>query len=250
MCHSELSFPVAGGAGIAEEHFEIPGDGVMLPSFFVRPDGDAAPAVLILHDINGANDFYHDLARRLAFEGFAALLPDYFTRQGPLPKPTREAAMARGSKLDQPTTLKDIAHSIRWLAENEITTGGIGVVGFCMGGTLALLSAGRDPLPAASVSYYGFPAGRPGWPHKPLDEVDQLQAPVLAVWGDQDHSVGMDNVGEYERAAKKSGKTVQTKIYPGLPHGFLTFDPASPNYAPAQDSWARTLAFFRGHLSP
>ncbi len=100
MCHQDCPAPVRGGSGVAEEQVEIPGEGCAIPGFFARPDGDAAPAVLILHDIWGANDFYHDLARRLAGEGFAALLPDLFVRQGPLPEQTREAAFARRAQLD------------------------------------------------------------------------------------------------------------------------------------------------------
>lgn len=249
MCHPECSLPVSGGAGISEERVDVQGEGAMLPSYFARPDGEPSSAVLIIHDVFGANDFYQDFARRLAHEGFAALLPDFFVRQGSLPAQTRDAALARAPQLDQPTTMKDIGHAVHWLEQHAGTAGRAGVVGFCMGGTLALLTAGREPVPAAVVSYYGFPTGRQGWPNRPLDEVDQLEAPVLAFWGDQDHGVGMDNVAAYETAVINAGKQVETVIYAGLPHGFLTFDPASPNFESAQDSWQRMLAYFRTHFA-
>src|SRR5680860_1165035 len=156
MCHSERSIPVSGGAGISLESIDVQGEGAMLPSYFARPEGEPSPAVLIIHDVFGANVFYQDLARRLAHEGFAALLPDFFVRQGALPEQTREAALARATQLDEPTTMMDISHTLHWLERHEGTAGRIGVVGFCMGGTLALLSAGRHPVPAAVVSYYGF----------------------------------------------------------------------------------------------
>ncbi|CAN5745823.1 dienelactone hydrolase family protein [soil metagenome] len=249
MCHAEQSFPVSGDDSVIEERIEIEGEGAILPSYFVRPEGQSAPAVLVIHDVNGANDFYEDLARRLAHEGFAALLPNYFVRQGPLPEPTLEASRARAAQLDEPTTMLDIAHTLRWLEQQDGTNGSVGAVGFCMGGTLALLSAGRDPLPAAVVSYYGFLAGRQGWPDRPLDEVEALQAPALAFWGDQDHGVGMDNVAAYEKAVVNAGKNVETVIYAGRSHGFLTFDPDSPSFASAQDSWQQTLGFFRRFLT-
>jgi carboxymethylenebutenolidase len=246
MCHFDRPFPVSGGSGTSLEEIELPGEGVALPAYLARAASDAAPAVLIIHDVNGPNPFYKDLALRLAGEGFTALLPNYFVRQGPPEASTREAVMARAALLDEPTTLKDIEHTLRWM-EPELGNRR-GIVGFCMGGTLALLAAGRDPLPDAVVAYYGFPKGRQGWSHRPMDEVDRLAAPVLAFWGDQDHGVGMDNVASYRQAVDQADKPVETVIYPGLPHGFLTFDPDSPNFSGAQDSWTRMLAFFREHL--
>ena len=115
--------PSHGGDGAREERIDIQGEGALLPSFFCRPDGQTAPAVLIIHDVYGANDFYHDVARRLAGEGFAALLPDLFVRQGPLAEQTMDAARARAMHLDEPTAMKDIARAIRWLEQHEESTG-------------------------------------------------------------------------------------------------------------------------------
>ncbi|CAN5647333.1 hypothetical protein BH23CHL5_BH23CHL5_25330 [soil metagenome] len=72
---------------------------------------------------------------------------------------------------------------------------------------------------------------------------------MLAFWGDQDHGVGMDNVPEYKRLAAEHNAPIEMTIYPGLPHGFLTFDLESPNFRGAQDSWTRTLAFLRDKLA-
>ncbi|MGD9711583.1 MAG: dienelactone hydrolase family protein [Thermomicrobiales bacterium] len=246
MCHFELTNPVSGGSGISLEEVSLAGEGVELPCFLARSPQANASAVLIIHDVTGASPFYRDLALRLAGEGFTALLPEYFVRQGPPADGSREAIMARASMLDEPTTLNDMAHTMKWL-QDEVSEQ-VGIVGFCMGGTLALLAAGREPLPAASVAYYGFPRGRQGWPHIPMDEVANLRSPVLAFWGDQDHGVGMDNVAAWESATSAAGKDVEIVMYPGLPHGFLTFDPDSPNYSGAQDSWQRTLTFLREHL--
>ncbi len=249
MCHSGCPMPVSGGAGIAEYQRLVRSGATDIPVFAAQPESGAGHAVIILHDIFGANDFYHDLARRLAAEGFLALLPDLFVRQGPLPEPSREAAMARGGQLDQTQSMADIAEVIRFAQRLERSTGRVGLVGFCMGGTLALLTAARNPLPDAAVAYYGFPAGRQGWANRPMDEVSEVRAPVLAFWGDQDHGVGMDNVNEYTRLASEHDAPIESSIYPDLPHGFLTFDPESPNYQGAKDSWTRTLAFLRDNLA-
>ena len=254
MCHQDCLAPVSGGAGIVEEHPEVPGSDRPLPAFLVHPEPAPnrapAPAVLIVHDIWGANPFYHDLARRLAGEGFAALLPDLFVREGPLPEQTREAAMARRNRLDQPRALADIAAALVWLRAHPATTGRVGTVGFCLGGTLVMLAAARDPAPDATVAYYGFPvvARTERAPFAPIAGAANLRSPLLGFWGDQDRGVGMDNVAAYEAALTAAGARHEFVIYPGLPHGFLTFDPASPHHDAAQDSWRRALAFLRAEL--
>ena len=252
MCHQTCSYPasISGGAGVVEEHVEIPGAGRPIPAFFARPEEQTAPSVLIIHDIWGANDFYHDVARRLAGAGFAALLPDLFVREGPLVEQTRDAARARGALLDYPTTLLDIAGAVGWLAEHPATSGKVGTVGFCMGGTLVMLAAARDPLPDASVVYYGFPVFDPTErrPEVPIGETSSLRSPLLGLWGDQDHGVGMDKVEAYRAALAEADRVYELVIYPGPGHAFLTFDPAAPWFTEAQDAWNRTLEFFREEL--
>ena len=252
MCHPRCPAPVRGGADLVEERVETPGAGQAVPGFLARPAGDApVPGVVILHDIWGANDFYRDLARRLAGEGFAALLPDLFTREGPLATPSREAAFARRERLDQTRALGDIAGAIGWLRDHPATTGKVGTLGFCLGGTFVMLAAARDPLPDASVAFYGFPAAArgPRAPVRPLDEPERVRSPLLGLWGDQDHGVGLDNVAAYDAALTAAGARHAFVVYPGLPHGFLTFDPDSPHFAGAQDAWGRALAFLRAELA-
>lgn len=246
MCHHACPAPIAGGAGILDEEIALPGADRSLPAFLARPDrASPAPAVLVIHDIWGANDFYHDLARRLAGEGFAALLPDLFAREGPLPESTREAARARRARLDPARTQADVVAALGWLRDRPDTGATVGAVGFCMGGTLAMLAAARAPVPDAVVAFYGFPDADPT---PPLAEVDRLRAPLLAFWGDQDHGVGMDTVAAYQSALAAANSRHEIVIYPDYPHGFLSFDPASPHAAGSADAWARTLAFLRAEL--
>jgi carboxymethylenebutenolidase len=248
MCHPERDIPVSGGSGLQEREVAIALDGGSLPAFLAVPEGGADRAVMIVHDIFGANDFYHDLARRLAGAGFTALLPDLFHRQGPLAEPTYDLARARAGMLDQLRALDDIAAAAAWLRA-EAGASRLGTVGFCMGGTFAMLIAARDLGFDAAVAYYGFPAGRAGWPLVPLDEAGNVRLPLLGLWGDQDHGVGMDNVARYDALLAEAGAAHEFVIYPGLPHGFLTFDQTAAHIAGALDSWERTLAFLRAELA-
>jgi carboxymethylenebutenolidase len=252
MCHpdADVAGTIQSSDTMTEEEFTVEVAGASMPVFQASPTGESRGNVIVIHDIHGANVFYHDLTRRLATEGYTAYLPDLFVRQGPLPEPTREHAMARGQKLSYPTTIEDLQRTFD-IAERR-SPGKTGTVGFCMGGTLVMLLATREQRMAAGAIYYGFPANpnrSENRPWQPLDEAADVASPLLGFWGDQDHGVGMDNVEAYRAALDAAGKEHQFTIYPGLPHGFLTFDPSSPNFSGSQDSWRTLLDLFDDELA-
>jgi carboxymethylenebutenolidase len=250
MCHPNSDgSPLSGGAGIRERRGGIDSLGARVPLFEAAPLGEARGNVIIIHDIHGANAFYHDLARRLAAAGYRAFLPDLFVREGPLPEQTSEATRARGAKLPHRQALADLT---RVVDAAESRGGKTAVIGFCMGGTLVSLLSTREPRLAGGVIYYGFPANANKTelrPFAPIDEAADARWPLLGFWGDQDHGVGMDNVAAYDAALTAADKQHAFTIYPGLPHAFLTFDPNGPNTAGSADSWEKALAFFAERLS-
>lgn len=232
-----------------EQQQELPGSDRSLPVFtYGYEPGEQKPVVTIIHDVNGTKPLYRDMGKRLASAGFAAILPDLFCREGPLTDTTREAVFARSSKHSFPVAVEDIRALVTHLTGEGRR---VGLVGFCMGGTLGLFSASRIPALNASVVYYGFPVNTrpsPNRPDSPIDEVAQISAPLLGFFGEQDAGVGPDNVRAYEAAARQAGKSLEFTIYPDAGHSFLSFDPEAPTARPSQDSWGRTLAFFRAHL--
>ncbi len=247
MCH-----PSAGQyAHFSEQLLELPGSDRPIPTYaYGYTAGEAKPAVVIYHDVFGATPFYRDMARRLAEEGFAAFLPDLFCREEPLPEATMNAAIARVRQHDQGRALQDLAAIINVLnAEGRK----VGVVGFCMGGRQALFAASRIPAVQASVVYYGGPVNTrpmPGGVGSPIDEVAQVQAPILGFFGDSDPGIPVETVHAYEKAAHEHGKDVSFTIYPGAGHAFMTFDSAgeSPQAVASRESWARALAFLKERL--
>lgn len=252
MCHDHCPRPISGGDAIDERTVEIPLSSGSLPAIVTLPDTRPAPAILLLHDINGVNDFYRDVARRVAAAGYVTLLPDLFFRQAPLADDSREARFARMQAMEQSTTLMDIESALIWLRHHEHTTGQVGSIGFCMGGTLVMLAASRDTAPTATVAYYGFPY-RERTPMAPLlpsdeDEAANLQSPLLAFWGTEDAGVGMDNVDRYQAKLDRYGKDSDFVRYPGIGHGFLTFDSTAPSFSQSEDSWERTLHFLDERL--
>lgn len=254
MCHDDTPvFPVRGGAPITESDITIETNNASpLPLFVAVPDATPAPGVLLIPDIHGPGEFYRDMARRLAGTGFTTALPDLFSRLPKLENPTRDENRARNGQLDQAESLEDVRAALAWLQTREDATGKLGTIGFCMGGTLVMLAAARQPLPDASVAFYGFPVQQRSErkPILPIDEseVSNLRSPLLALWGDQDRGVGMDNVEAYREAVTRHDKAHDFIIYPDAGHGFMTFDPSAETYTAAHDAWNRTLEFLGIHL--
>ena len=251
MCHPEVP-PGTRPPEVRTEEATIPvGDGAM-PALIAFPERTPAPAVLVINDVFGRNPFYEHLARRLAQAGFIAATGEFFFREGPLPEPTREAAMARAKRLDFSRTVDDMSAAVDWLRDRPDTTGAVGTIGFCLGGTIVLLLAARRGDLAASVCYYGFPADA-RTSARPIDLAPRMTGPILGLWGDQDTGAGMDNVRQLDEALRGAGVQHEFHVYPGLGHGFLKAsleDESAAGYRQACESWTRTIALFRESFAP
>ncbi len=227
-------------------------DGASLRVFTAEPkEGLGVGAVLIIHDIWGYTDFYKDLARRIAAEGYAGVLVDLFARQGDLPPelqaPERNPATAdalalardRAAKASEDRLLKDIQ-----LAVDDLHTQGAPRVvcwGFCWGGAVAYVAAARVLGLAGVIAYYGFlKVGPPRT--SPLDIVDQIQVPVVGIFGGADPGIPLEQIAEFEFRLEKAGKTAQIEIYEGMPHGFLRYNP-NQHQVVVNDALRKTFEF-------
>ncbi len=249
MCHPEV--PAGTKApDVRAEEVTIPVTGGAMPALLALPERRPAPGVVIVNDVFGRSPFYEHLARRLAQAGFVALDAEFFFREGPLPEQTRAAATERAKRLDLARTVSEMSTAIDWLRKRPEVRGGIGTIGFCMGGTIVLLLVARRRDVAATVSYYGFPADeRAG--ESPISVAARMTGPILGHWGDQDTGVGMANVEKLRHGLRGAGVAHEFHIYPGLGHGFLKAfleDEAAPGYEHACTSWKRTLDFYRRTL--
>jgi carboxymethylenebutenolidase len=229
-----------------------------MPAFLALPRSTPGPAVLVISDAMGRSPFYEHLACMLADAGFVACTPDYFFRVAPLRDQQPETRRARRKdELDEQQVLHDLQATMRWLSQlPEVRGSRVGVVGFCMGGTLALDMAAAEPAPAASVAFYGYLTGEPGKalvpPPRPVDVAHQMRAPLLAFWGDQDPGYDAKSLAEFRRRLDAAGASGSFHVFPGVGHGFLREfleDEASPGYAVAAEAWQRTIDFLREHLA-
>jgi carboxymethylenebutenolidase len=216
-----------------------------------EPTGVAKGGVVVVQEAFGVNDHIEDVARRFSAEGWLAVAPHLFHRTGD-PKLGYEDISLVGehfAALTPEFVLHDIDAALDHIAAVGIEPARTGVVGFCMGGTIALItSAERDV--GAGITFYGggVTEGRFGFP--PLLEVaPHLRAPWLGLFGDRDKGIPVASVEELRTAAASSGQETEIVRYPEAEHGFHCDARASYHAASATDAWRRTLAWFDRWLS-
>jgi carboxymethylenebutenolidase len=244
VCHpDQISFQVRDDMRPEPVALRVADDRTM-PCLLQRGDGGGMP-VLLITDVYGPTPFYQGLAGNLADHGFPTLIPDYLRGAGVLAHGTRDEALARGRRLDQGECLDDLGAAVDWLRSLSPGQGDrIGVLGFCLGGTLALdLATQRSDL--AVVTYYAFPDGFEGRNPvpAPIDVTDAIEGPVLSFWGEQDY-IDLAGVRRFcERLARRD-TDFAFEIYPDVGHSFL--GGLAEGDETAVQSWSRTHSFFAG----
>ncbi len=217
---------------------------VSLKAFVAAPKtNERRPAIIIVQEWWGLTDHIKDIARRYAAEGYVAIAPDMYSRLGHAitTDPGEAGKLMNALKLED--GLKDLVATVDYIRSvPEVDKTRIGVTGFCMGGSYALLLPCVTEFIKAAVPFYGQVPN----PDTPLAK---LSAPVLYFYGEDDGWITKADVQRLAVALKKHGKEGEIKTYPGAPHAFFR-DTDSSVYRPeaAQDAWARTKAFFKQHL--
>jgi carboxymethylenebutenolidase len=216
-----------------------------------EPAGEPKGGIVVVQEAFGVNDHIEDVAGRFAAEGWLAVAPHLFHRTGdpklgygdmPAVRPHMQALTAEG-------VLADVDAALEVLADRGIPAGRTGVVGFCMGGTVALVTAVHRPVGAAD-SFYGGGVTEGRFGFGPLvDEATRLQAPWLGLYGDRDQGIPVAGVEQLRAAAAGSGQETELIRYPEAGHGFHCDQRDSYEPKSAQDAWARTLAWFTDHLT-
>jgi carboxymethylenebutenolidase len=209
--------------------------------YLVKPSGDGPfPAVLVIHENRGLNPYIQDVARRAALEGFLALAPDGLYPVGGYPgNDDKGRDMQRA--LDPAKLAMDMQNSAAFVKAHALSTGKLGMTGFCWGGGMAnYLATEMGAAVQASAPYYGRAAD--------TDQVSKIKAAMLIHYAEDDPRVNAMRE-DYEAALQAEHVTYEMYVYPGTRHGFHNY--STPRYNPdaAALSWSRTMAFFKEHLS-
>jgi carboxymethylenebutenolidase len=220
-----------------------------LQAYLALPRGDGPwPGVVVIQDLLGLSDDIREQADRLAAAGYLALAPDLYSGRGL----RCVLATLKASRSGQGSAYDEIEAARGWLTGRGDCTGRIGVIGFCMGGGFALLSAPRSDFAAASVNYGEVPQ----------DATDRLRGacPIVASYGRRDRSLP-GRARRLEETLSQLGIPHDVKEYPEAGHSFMNRINVGPLLAPvvqitgfnyhhpsAEDAWRRILTFFDRHL--
>jgi carboxymethylenebutenolidase len=216
------------------------GNSGTMRGYLVQPAWvDRAPAVLVIHENRGLNPYIEDVARRFAAEGFLALAPDGLFPVGGYPGNDDDGRRLQAT-LDQAKLRTDMANSARFLKAHALSTGKLGVTGFCWGGgTTNFLAVTLGADMQAGAPFYGAAAETAG--------IAKIQAPLLIHYAQDDERINA-MWPAFEAGLKASSVPYETHFYPGTLHGF--HNNSTPRYqeAAAKLAWDRTVAFFRKNL--
>ncbi len=219
----------------------IGGSSGMMRGYLVHPKGKGPfPVVLVIHENRGLNPYIEDVARRLAVEGFAALAPDGLSPVGGYPGNDDDGRDLQ-AKLDPARLRTDMVNSAIYLHKHELSSGKMGVTGFCWGGgTTNYLAATLGADVKAAVPFYGAaPAA---------ETVSRIKAAMLINYAENDERI--DSMWPaYEQGLKAAGVSYEMFKYPGTQHGFHNNSTPRYNEAQAKIAWDRTLAHFKKHLA-
>lgn len=248
-----------GGTALAAPLIEIGAHGVPLhvsvPVAGVAGDSArsaAAPteAIIVLHEIYGLVPAVDAITAKLAAQGYLAVAPALYHRSSAEPVDTVAATKPLERALTAETIETDLADTLDYLAARDIAPRSLGLLGFSMGGTIALWAASRYRLGAA-VTFYGGGVTSPRWPdvESGVDCAPRLRAPWLGIYGDRDRSIRVADVERLRAAADTASVATAIVRYPDAGHAFAV-DPGAPQYRPdaARDAWARALGWFDAHL--
>jgi carboxymethylenebutenolidase len=229
----------------------IDSSGEHMDVYDAAPDGTARGAVIVVQEAFGITEHIKDVCRRLAGVGYRAVAPHVFHRTGDpvIDYDDMASVMPHLGGLSADGLKADLTATIGYLEGEGFAPARIGVVGFCMGGSVVVLAAANHALGGAATFYGGgIVAGRFGLP--PLAELaPQLQTPWLGLFGDQDQSIPSDQVEVMRKAAKTAAVDTDVVRYSDAEHGFHCDARGSYHEASAKDAWKRTLDWLDSHLA-
>jgi carboxymethylenebutenolidase len=226
------------------EIVEFPSNGHTGRGYLAVPESGAGPGVVVIQEWWGLVPHIMDVVDRFAAAGFTAVAPDLYGGESTT-EPDEAGKLMMALNLEQAG--KDMSGAIDHLLSLEATSSStVGVIGFCMGGGLALMLGTQRPDAVAAVApFYGiipWEAAEPDW--------SRLEGRVRGHFASEDGFFGPDKVADLQDRLRDLGKDVEFIVHEGCDHAFFN-DTRPEVHQPeaAAEAWEDTLAFFRQHIA-
>jgi len=229
----------------------IPSQGDNMPAFHARPRHASGPlpVVIVVQEIFGVHEHIRDICRRLASEGYLAVAPELYFREGDPADYSDISTLLKElvSKVSDAQVLADLDHVANWASRHDGDMRNIAVTGFCWGGRISWLYAAHNPQVKAAVAWYGKLVGEKTLkqPKHPLDVAVDLNAPVLGLYGGKDDGIPLESVELMRQALRAANAKAEIVVYPDAGHAFNADYRPSYHQESAQDGWQRMLAWFK-----
>lgn len=223
---------------LISDNVEFAGEGSTLIGYKAIPNkAGSFPLILVCHENRGLNAHIEDVTRRLAKAGYAALAVDLLSRGGGSQALGSENVPGALGNTSPDQFVSDFISGWTFMKNfPEVQADRVGMVGFCFGGGVTWLMATRMPELKAAVPFYG--------PHPPIEDVPNIQAAVLGIYGEEDQRINQ-GIPVIEEAMRANGKNFEYHIYPNAGHAFHNDTGSRYNPEAARDAWSRTLQWFQ-----
>jgi carboxymethylenebutenolidase len=239
IAFSVLLLAISASASTSKDvTFKSDGDTVKAIAF--APEGKGPfPAIIVIHEWWGLNDWVKEQASKLADQGYLALAVDFY--RGKVATTRDEAHELSRAPADR--VMRDSQAAFAYLQSRpDVKKDRIGAIGWCWGGGYSLQLAIAEPTLAADVINYGDVSAGP-------DELKKINAPVLGLFGAQDRGITPDDVSKFRDQLKNLGKREDITIYPDAGHGFQNpVNGAGYKAEDTADAWSKILMFFARNL--
>ncbi|MCY1199499.1 MAG: dienelactone hydrolase family protein [Achromobacter veterisilvae] len=239
--------------GLTAGKVDIPAPDGKIPAYRAAPQGKKGlPTLIVVSEIFGVHEYIQDVCRRLAHQGYLAVAPELFARQGDPSKYTEIPKLQAEviGKVPDAQVQGDLDATAAWAAANGGDADKLGILGFCWGGRQVWLYAAHNPKLKAGAAWYGQLAGEPSdlKPKSVLSLVNELKAPVLGAYGGKDAGIPQADVDRMRVALAQgpaAAKASRIDVYPDAPHAFHADYRPSYRKAEAEQAWTRMLDWFK-----
>jgi carboxymethylenebutenolidase len=239
--------------GLIAGEVKIPVAGGEIPAYRAMPaSGGPFPTVIVVHEIFGVHEHIKDICRRLAKLGYFAVAPLLYSREGDVASMSdvQQIISKVVAKVQDNQVASDLDATVAWAkSTGKADTTRLGITGFCWGGRQVWLYAAHNPTLKAAVAWYGPLESPPSElrPKNPIELVNQINVPVLGLYGGKDMGIPVTQIEQMRAALKAADKPSEIVIYPDAGHGFNADYRPSYNPQAAHDGWKRMQAWFKNH---